>query len=235
MKNNLTLILAGGSGIRFGNGVPKQFAKLTDKSVIEHTVDHFEYHPDIHSIIIVSHPDYVNKTKKIIRVKKYKKVRKILSGGQSRQDSSRIGLETIDESFENVLIHDAVRPLVDRETIDKILRKMDTFAAVTVAVPSSDTIIEINDGNIIQNIPNRHFLRKVQTPQAFKVKLIRQAHRLAKENNLKDASDDCSLVVHFGLADIFVVDGSYENIKITHPSDIRIAEDIIKSTTMHSW
>jgi 2-C-methyl-D-erythritol 4-phosphate cytidylyltransferase len=228
MEQNVVLILAGGTGIRFGKDEPKQFARLANKSVIEHTLDRFEYHRDIHVIYIVSHPDYIDKTKKMIRQQQYNKVEKVLPGGKTRQESSWIGLEAIDKNVENVLIHDAVRPLVDKVIIDKILKKMDSYSAVTVAVPSSDTVIEIGNDSIIQNIPKRHLLRLVQTPQAFKLDLICQAHRMAKEKKIKNVSDDCSLVVQFGLADIFVIDGNVENIKITHPNDIQVAEEILR-------
>lgn len=228
MAKNSAIILAGGSGSRFGGEEPKQFANLTGKPIIEHTLDLFEHHPDIHSIYIVSNSDFVYKCKTIVRNKKYGKVKKTLPGGETRQDSSCIGVEAVDEDVENVLIHDVVRPLVGEKLINQILNKMNSFSAVTVAVSSSDTIVEVNRDSIIQSVPERQGLMRVQTPQAFKLELIKKAHSLAKEKNIRGSSDDCSLIVHFGLADIFVIAGSTENLKITHPRDIIVAEQIIK-------
>lgn len=228
MKKNLALILAGGSGSRIDGALPKQFLLLDGKTILQHSIEKFENHPQVEHIFIVIHGDYIDRTREIVRGSGYKKVVKILKGGDTRQDSSRIGVTAANPGeYENVLIHDAARPFVSKEIIDNILSALETHSAVNVAVPSPDTVIEIDAENFIKNVPDRKYLRRVQTPQAFKMELIREAHRLALENNITDATDDCSLILKLNLAPIYVVEGSERNIKITYPLDLQLAEILI--------
>jgi len=228
MRKNLAIILAGGAGTRLNKETPKQFLKIEDKSIIEHTIEKFEFHPLIDHIYIVTNPEYYDQTSEIINIRGYKKVKKVLKGGKTRQESSSIGVFSAGNDYENVLIHDAVRPFISDEIIENVLKELETYSAVNVAIPSNDTIIEIDEKNIIKKIPDRNFLRRVQTPQAFKLSLIQKAHKLAIENDIKDATDDCYLVLKFKLSDIYVVNGIEFNIKITYPMDINIAREIIK-------
>lgn len=228
MKNNLVIILAGGSGSRIDNEVPKQFLELSGKTIIEHTIDKFEDHPAVHHIFIVTNGEFYDKTAEILRNSTYKKVVDVLKGGETRQESSRIGVTAAGaRDYENVLIHDAARPFVSKKIIDDLLKQLDTFSAVNLAVPSADTIIEIDDDNLIKNVPERTCLRRVQTPQAFKLDLIQKAHGLALEKGITNATDDCSLILEFKLAPVYVVEGSPLNIKITYPMDIQMAESIL--------
>ncbi len=225
---NLALILAGGSGSRIDGALPKQFLLLAGKTILQHSIEKFENHPHIEHIVIVTHGDYFNRTKRIVRGSRYQKVVKVLKGGETRQDSSRIGVSDANpKDYENVLIHDAARPFVSKEIIDNILAALETHSAVNVAVPSPDTIIEIDADNFIKNVPERNYLRRVQTPQAFKLDLIQKAHRLALENNITDATDDCSLILKLNLAPIYVVEGSERNIKITYSQDLKLAKILI--------
>lgn len=228
MRKNLAIILAGGAGTRLNKETPKQFLKIEDKSIIEHTIERFEFHALIDHIFIVTNPEYYDQTLKIVNIRDFKKVKKVLKAGKTRQESSRIGVFSAVNDYENVLIHDAVRPFISDEIIENVLKELETYSAVNVAIPSNDTIIEIDEKNIIKKIPDRNFLRRVQTPQAFKLSLIQKAHKLAIENDIKDATDDCYLVLKFKLSDIYVVNGIEFNIKITYPMDINIAREIIK-------
>jgi len=228
MKKNLAIILAGGTGSRIEGELPKQFLKLTGKTILQHSIEKFENHPGIDHIFLVIHGDFLNKAKEIVRKSGHKKVVKILAGGQTRQDSSRIGITAAAPGeYENVLVHDAARPLVSKKIIDDILTALNTYSAVNIAVPSPDTIIEINDKNLVKNVPDRKYLRRVQTPQGFKWDLMQKAHGLALEKGITNATDDCSLILTFNLADIYVVAGSERNIKITYPPDLQIAEAIL--------
>lgn len=225
---NLAIILAGGSGSRIDGALPKQFLLLDGKTILQHAIEKFENHPHIEHIFIVIHGDYIDRTREIVRGSGYKKVVKILKGGETRQDSSRIGVTAAHPGeYENVLIHDAARPFVSKEIIDNILSALETHSAVNVAVPSPDTVIEIDADNFIKNVPDRKYLRRVQTPQAFKLDLIQKAHRLALENNITDATDDCFLILKLNLAPIYVVEGSERNIKITYALDLQLAEILI--------
>jgi len=226
---NLAIILAGGSGLRLKHETPKQFLKLAGKLIIEHTIEKFEHHPNIDSIFIVTNPLYYEKTVEIVERNTYRKVKKILKGGKTRQESSYIGISAAEDSeYENVLIHDAVRPFISKKIIDEIIEKLKNFSAIDVAIPSPDTIIKIDDENIITEIPERKYLRRGQTPQAFKLKLIKKAHDMAIKDNFLNATDDCSLILKYGLSDIYVVEGTDFNIKITYPIDIHIADKIFQ-------
>lgn len=227
VKKNLALILAGGSGSRIGGELPKQFVKLKDKTVIAHTIDRFEHHPRIHHIFIITNPEFREQTQAIVSEGGYKKVLKVINGGALRMDSSRIGVMAADpEIYENLLIHDAARPFVTKEVIDSMLEKLEHYDAVNMAVPSPDTIIEIDENNCIKSVPDRSTLRRVQTPQGFKLSVMQKAHRMAMENGITDATDDCSLILKFSLSPIYVIAGSAMNIKITYPQDFLLAESL---------
>ena len=229
MKKNLAVILAGGTGTRIEGDFPKQFLTLAGKTILEHTIEKFENHPYIDRIFFVTNEEFYDKTGEIVRKGGYRKVLKILKGGETRQESSCIGvMAAAPEDYENVLIHDAARPFVSKRIIDDILEKLNTYSAVNVAVSSPDTIIEIKKNNLIKKVPDRSCLRRVQTPQAFKLDLIQKAHGLAKEKGVTNAADDCSLILNLKLAPIYVVEGSQSNIKITYPLDLQIAQKILE-------
>ena len=223
------LILASGTGSRTGLNIPKQFYKINNKTILEYSINAFESHNSINEIIVVSNPDFIDLTKKIISENHYSKVTKIVSGGLTRQESSAIGINEIDEVDSKVLIHDAVRPFVSQEIIDRCINALNNYNAVNVAIESSDTIIEIDTNNIIKKVPERKTLRRCQTPQCFSTELIRKAHKLAENDKNNIATDDCGLILRYNLSDIFVVKGSENNIKITYPSDLKIAENIFNN------
>lgn len=223
---NIALILASGTGERAGLNIPKQFALIRNKTILEYSIDAFSNNENIDYIIVVSNPNFLNETKDIVEKNKYLKVSKVIPGGKTRQESSYIGVNSINESNAKVLIHDAVRPFISDEIINECIFALDKYKAVNVAIDSSDTIIEVDDNNIIKSVPNRKYLRRCQTPQCFDLQLIKQAHELAKQNNVS-VTDDCGLVINFNLADIYVVNGNTDNIKITYPDDIKIAELIL--------
>jgi ribitol-5-phosphate 2-dehydrogenase (NADP+) / D-ribitol-5-phosphate cytidylyltransferase len=229
-QKNIVLILAGGSGSRLDSRLPKQFLQIAGKTVLHHTIEAFESHPLVHHILLVTNPQYLEKTREITRTGGYSKILDIVEGGTARQDSSRIGIEFAAQTaeYENVLIHDAARPLVSRKIIDDLFDALTRFSAVNVAIPATDTIIEIDENNLIKNVPDRSQLRCVQTPQGFKLRLIQKAHRLAPQKGITQATDDCSLILLLNLAPIYAVQGDQENIKITYPQDLQIAADILK-------
>lgn len=229
MKKNLAIILAGGTGSRIDGDLPKQFLTLAGKPILHHTIKKFDAHPRIHHIFLVTNGEFVDKSREIVRGGGFKKVVKIMKGGATRQESSRLGVTAADPGiYENLLIHDAARPFVSTKIIDDILAKLDIYAAVNVAVPSPDTIITVDDANLVKDVPDRRYLRRVQTPQGFKTALMQGAHRLALEHNIANATDDCSLILKLDLASVYVVDGSPWNIKITYPMDLQMAEKIME-------
>ncbi|WP_444669172.1 2-C-methyl-D-erythritol 4-phosphate cytidylyltransferase [Ectopseudomonas khazarica] len=227
-ERNIAVILASGSGVRFGAPVPKQFLKLAGKTVLEHTLDVFERHPQMDEIIIVGNPDNLLLIEEIVNRAAYKKVTKVVSGGATRQQSSAAGITAIVGDRHKVLVHDAVRPLLDNATIDRCLQALDRSDAVDTAIPASDTVIEVAADSFIAGIPDRSALRLGQTPQAFRAGLLRGAHARAESDDALKVTDDCGLILHYRMGQVEVVPGDVSNIKITYPSDIYLADRIFQ-------
>ena len=232
---NIAIILASGSSERLNNlSTVKQFVKIAGKTVIEHTLEVFEKNENIDEIVVVTKEEYLNKCSEIVRKNKFSKVSNILKGGKTRQESSHIGLKCLKcYDSDNVLIHDAVRPFISEKIINDCIKALEKYSAVDVAIPSADTIIKVNDENIIEDIPKRKYLRRGQTPQAFKYGVIMSAHTLAENDKNIEVTDDCGLIKKFGLADIYVVEGDDYNIKITYPIDIDIADKLFQIRTFN--
>ena len=225
---NIVVLLASGSGTRFCaqsgqefDQLPKQFVKIAGKSVLEHTLDFFEHSNLIDEIILVITPDFRHLGELILLKGNYKKVSKLLNGGQTRKQSSQIAVASINEPEANVIIHDAARPFVSEHILRACVLALETHKAVDVAVEATDTLIRVRE-NLIYEIPNRAEFACGQTPQCFKLSLIKQAHELSRGD--ENFTDDCGIVLKYGLADVFVVAGERQNIKITHKEDIFAAD-----------
>lgn len=223
---NYGIILASGSGSRYGADIPKQFVKIAGKTILEHTIEVFEKADGINEIFVVITPEYRTMAEEILLKNNYKKVSKLLNGGAIRKESSFIGISAIEEDEANVLIHDCARPFITQKIISDCIEALKTYNAVDVAIPSADTIVEVDENNIIKNIPNRSKLKRGQTPQCFKLSTIKKAHELSKNDS--NFTDDCGLIVKYGLGDVYVVEGDVENIKVTYPSDIFMADRLFQ-------
>ncbi len=221
---NYAVILASGTGSRFGSDIPKQFIKINDKTILEYSIEAFEYADCIDEIVLVITPEYKNDAEKIVKNNGYKKLSKIVQGGKERKDSSFNGVSVIDDAEANVLIHDCARPFVSQKIIANCVEALDKFVAVCCAIPSTDTVFEI-ENNIIKNIPERKSVMRAQTPQGFKLSVIKMAHELSKNDN--NFTDDCGLVVRYNLCEVGIVLGSENNLKITYPNDLFIAQKIL--------
>ena len=217
---NISIILASGTGERFGENIPKQFYKIKNKTILEYSLDAFEQNKNIDEIILVTNPNFNDLSREIVFKNNYKKVVKIVNGGATRVDSSRIGTSYADDDS-NVLIHDAVRAFVTQKIIDDNIEALKKYEAIGTAIDTIDTIIEIDENGFIKKIPQRNMLKRIQTPQSFRAKLIKQAHEIALKNNDKNFTDDCGLILKYNLAPIFVVQGDEKNLKITQKSDLR--------------
>jgi len=222
---NVAIILAGGTGVRLGTESPKQFLKVCEKTIIEHTLDVFEQHPFIDEIAIVINKHYQAEMETIILNGGYEKVQKIITGGKERHDSSWAAIKAYQEYSEaNLLIHDAVRPMIDTMTISEVICALEKYNAVTVAIPVIDTIYQV-EHNLIQEIPNRKKMMRAQTPQAFKQRILQEAYQYAFQDKDFTATDDCSVVAKYVSHEpIFVVMGTESNLKITHKEDIYLLE-----------
>ena len=224
---NIAIVLAGGSGRRMGNALPKQFLKVNERMIIEHTIDAFERSVRIDEIAVVTHPDYVEEMKGIIAANAWKKVGRVLLGGKERTDSTLSALRAYTEGDDRLLIHDGVRPLVSQEIIENVCDALMTCDAVNVVIPAVDTIIEVKDGAMVA-APKRENLRQVQTPQGFKRAVLAQAFDRALEDPAFVATDDCGVVFKYAPdTTIKIVDGDTTNIKITYKEDLEFAKKIL--------
>lgn len=228
------LILAAGTGTRFSNEEPKQFIRIAGKTVLEHTIEIFEKNDLIDEIVVVTLPSHKKIIKKIIIKNNYKKIKKLLNGGNSRKESSFVGIDSIKDENSIVLIHDSVRPFLSNKIIANCIDALKKYDAVDVAIQASDTIIKVDTDKIIESIPDRKFMMRGQTPQCFKTRVIKKAHQLAIKNGDNNFTDDCGLILKYKLGKIFVVNGEEKNIKITYPEDIFLADKLfqINNTTI---
>lgn len=223
---NSVVIVSAGRGSRMRLDINKQFLKIGDKEVIAHTIDKFYNNENIGEIIIVLRKDEKKFFEEnIINKYGYKNI-KIAFGGKERQDSVYNGLKELDENCEIVLIHDGARPFVTNETIEKSIDCARKYNCAIVGVPVKDTIKIINENNDVYDTPDRNRLWSIQTPQVFEYSLIMKAHKKAKVDEYY-GTDDSMLVEYLGY-NVKVVEGSYDNIKITTREDLKIAEEILR-------
>lgn len=210
------IIPAGGTSSRFGN-TNKLLEKINGKEVIKYTIDAFNI-SNVDEIVICANISIMEDLKNIF--KDYEKV-KIIEGGKSRQDSVFNGLKSINCDY--VLIHDGARPMITTDLINSAIDMVKEKKALTVATKTIDTIKEVVDGKIIRTI-DRSKLYNTQTPQAFEYNLIRSAHEKLIGQNF---TDDAGMLEELGY-DVYILNGSYKNIKITTQNDIDVAKVYIK-------
>ena|ERR1700691_4292996 len=227
----VAVVLAGGSGQRFGGERPKQLHVLAGRTLLEHSVAAFEQAPDVDAITIVMPADLAGQAGQQFAGNGYHKVTGVIAGGATRTDSTRCAIAALGEAECNVLFHDAARPLLDQRIIADCVRALATDQAIGVAVPSSDTIVEVTEG-VVTRMPRRDTLARCQTPQGFRLSVIRQAYELADADpafGQRPSTDDCGIVLRY-LPEVPVrlVPGSERNIKITYPHDLEVAEALLR-------
>jgi 2-C-methyl-D-erythritol 4-phosphate cytidylyltransferase len=226
---NIAIILSAGSGSRFGSNIPKQFINLAGKNIIEYTIKAFEQNNLIDEICVVADEKFHSKIWDISKSNNFTKVQKIIAGGKERKDSSYEAIKAYEDKEDiNLIFHDGVRPFVSDTIITDTIKALERYNAIDVAIPTADTIIKVKD-NIINSIPNRAELQRGQTPQAFKLDTIKKAHILSNQDKTKPLfTDDCGLVKQYLKDKVYVVAGEEQNIKITYPSDLLLAEKLIQ-------
>jgi 2-C-methyl-D-erythritol 4-phosphate cytidylyltransferase len=217
---NTAIIVAAGSGSRFGSDIPKQFALLAGKPVIIHTLEKFEACPAVDEIVLVLSEDGREQFEHDLGSAGFGKLRKIVAGGATRSESVRNGLEQVDPACKIVAVHDGARPLVTVDEITRTIQKAAETGAACLVAEVTDTVKNIS-GGVIHGTLDRSTLRRALTPQAFRTEILRRAFDGAA---LSDAvTDECYLVEKLGIA-IAIVEGSPRNIKITREDDLTIAE-----------
>jgi len=228
---NIAIILAGGTGTRFNGREPKQFLEIGGKTLLEICLSRFQDHEGVDDIILVCPASHLAQAERIAAG--FSKINKVLAGAATRQGSSAIGIRAA-AAAGNVLIHDAARALVTEPVIGRVLAALAAGCAVMPVLPVNDTTVRVDEAGLVTAVLDRDKLRRVQTPQGFKPDIMRQAHELAQREGFEDASDDCSLVLRYKLGQVITVAGDAENIKITYPSDLIMAETILDSVTRNA-
>ena len=227
---NVAVILAGGSGQRFGAELPKQFLPLAGKTVIEHSVEAFEQCADIDEIAVVMHADHLPRMQEIIDRNSWQKVRKLLPGGAERYLSTLAAIRAYEGCSDvNLIFHDAARPAVSQRIVNETVVALKTHSAVAVAIPATDTVFEVSDdGRFIEGIPLRARLRNAQTPQAFRLSVIREAYSKALQDPHFTSTDDCGVLFRYcPEVPIYIVPGEVSNMKLTYPEDTILLEKTV--------
>ena len=229
----VAVVLAGGSGVRLGGTTPKQLKLLAGRTLLEHCVAAFDAAPGVDEVLAVMPAELIGKARRVLEAGGYGKLGEVIPGGIDRPGSTRRAIEHLSRAHNdgatdlNVLFHDAARPLVDQRIIADCVAALAGAEALGVVVPTADTIVEVTNG-VMTSIPPRESLARCQTPQGFRLSVIRRAHELAAADPDATAfspTDDCGIVLRY-LPDVpvVIVPGSERNLKITYPGDLRIAE-----------
>lgn len=222
-SDNQLIIVAAGSGSRMGSELPKQFLLLDGRPILIHTLERFHrWDPNIR-IVVVLHPEYMAFWDQLCRDHHLLVPHSTVAGGKERFHSVQIGLERLDAITGIVGIHDGVRPLVDHEVISRCYRKAAKVGAAIPVMPVTDSMRRRTNGEKPQVVDRSQYVR-VQTPQCFQIEVVRRAYR---QDFTPVFTDDASVVEAMGHA-VEWVDGNEENIKITSPVDLRVAEFLMK-------
>lgn len=220
------LIPAAGEGSRLESSVKKPYLTLGQKPILARTIQQFEQNTGVDEIfVIVNEADFDTCNTTVLEPYAFQKVQGLVAGGATRQLSVYNGMRALPTDTDFVIVHDGVRPFVTDETIFACLDAAAAWGAAVAAVPAKETIKIANAEGFIVETPNRERLWTVQTPQVFRKSLLAEAHRTAEEKQLA-ATDDAVLVEQLGYP-VKLVKGSYANLKITTPEDLRIAEALL--------
>ena len=219
------IVAAAGKGERLKSKVHKPFVALGKDPILLHTLRALDNSSLIGEIIVVANQADLPKARLLLKKAKLKKFKDIVAGGKRRMDSVRNGLAAISEDTDYIIIHDGCRPFIDNKMISSVLDAAEIFGAAIAGVPVKPTIKEVEKGNFVAATLKREALVDVQTPQAFKKDILLRAYDRAFAEGA-DATDDAALVERLGIK-VKVVDGSYRNIKITTPEDLRYAKMLI--------
>lgn len=224
LKSCGAVIVAAGSASRMG-GIDKVMAPLAGEPMIARTIRQFQSSECIKKIVIVTRPDLILPITELCRG--MDKVTAVVAGGQSRQESVRLGLSALD-GVKLVAIHDGARPLISLEVIDRTVRAAHSYGAAAPAVPVKDTI-KVEQGGVVAATPDRSHLRAVQTPQVFDYDILRGALTKAEKDGTQ-VTDDCSAVENLGMS-VKLVEGEERNLKVTTPLDLKIAQLLLEEET----
>ena len=224
LKKCGAVIVAAGTASRMG-GIDKVMAPLQGEPMIARTVRTFQECDAISEIVIVTREDLILPITNLCRDMGALKVKAIVRGGKSRQESVSLGLNALSNKVKLAAVHDGARPLITWEVIDRTVRAANSYGAAAPAIPVKDTI-KVVEGRVVKNTPDRSTLFAVQTPQVFDFDLLRGALKKAEADGAA-VTDDCSAVELMGMS-VKIVEGDEHNIKVTTPMDLKIAEMLLE-------
>lgn len=224
LKSCGVVIVAAGSASRMG-GIDKVMAPLAGEPMIVRTVRAFQDCDAVKKIVVVTREDLILPITRLCSG--MSKVKAVVGGGSSRQESVHLGLNALSGEVQLVAIHDGARPLVSWQLIDRVIRAANTYGAAAPAIPVKDTI-KVVKGGVVEQTPDRSNLFAVQTPQVFDFDLLRGALKKVEQEQLQ-VTDDCSAVEQMGMR-VKIVEGDERNLKVTTPMDLKIAQMLLEET-----
>ena len=231
----IAAVLAGGVGARMGDASPKQLLPLDGRPIIEHSIAAFEASPEVDEIVVLMVDTWIGRVEDIVADAGFRKVTKVMPGGATRTDTSYAALSAMASAADSdlALLHDAARPLVRPATVAACVSALGEAGAVGTAVPSGDTVVRVapgrTGGEAIVATPDRAQLRRMQTPQGFRLAVARRAYELAMADPSLVATDDCGVVLRYRPEEEGrIVSGEESNIKVTNPGDVEIAEALLR-------
>jgi 2-C-methyl-D-erythritol 4-phosphate cytidylyltransferase len=230
---NVAVVLAGGTGTRMGRSLPKQLIPLAGRPILEHSIAAMQRSPVVDEIVVVMTPGHLDLVSEIVARGGYEKVSQVVPGGTTRNDSTAAALAALGAKEVNVLVHDAARPLVTEAILAANVAALVDHEAVITAIDSSDTVVEVDpDRDHLVEILPRPRLRRCQTPQSFRLSTLRAGYAAAAQDPHFTATDDATVVLRYlpGVP-IAVVRGDAENLKITEPLDLFLAEQLLRRRT----
>lgn len=218
------IVLLAGSSTRFSSETKKQFFEINGKPVMFYSIDAFNKSKLIDEIVLVTAKEDIERVKEFVKENDFNKVKNVVIGGSVRQESVRNGLDAIDEKDGFVLIHDGARPLVDEDTISSLINALDKFDGVSPAIKMVDTIVKANENGEISSFEDREQYFRIQTPQAFKLELIKKAHRDFASEAM---TDDLQLIKLLNKK-VGIIPGKEQLMKITKLEDTHAIEAYIR-------
>lgn len=232
----IAIIIAGGSGQRMGQDIPKQFLNVGEKPVIVYTLERFQNHPSIDGIIVVCIDGWHEILRSYAKQFNITKLISIVSGGRNGQESIKNGLDEASKLYEEddiVLIHDAIRPMVSNDIISDNIAKCELHGNATVVIPVTTVVLEKVKDEYSNKVVDRDTLLLTQTPQAFVLKDILDAHKEAKKKGITNSVASCDLYATLGRK-VYYSMGDEMNIKLTRPGDIQIFKALL-ATEKSEW
>lgn len=228
-------ILAGGTGTRMGNiDLPKQFMILGSKPIIIHTLEKFYINQQFEKILVLTPKTWIKNTKDLVNeyIISDKSRIEVIEGGETRNETIMNAVKFIEENYglENdsiMVTHDAVRPFLTHRIIKENIEYAKKHGACDTVIPATDTIVESRNGKSITSIPNRKFMFQGQTPQTFNIKKLKNLYNNLSEEEKAILTDAAKIFVIKG-EDVYLVEGEVNNIKITYPYDLKVADNILK-------